>query len=72
MPIHCIGSPLNIALTVSLIACSSENGHHIPVDAEKPLTLAVAAFVEGVMSGSTDLDGLELGLRVVETLTRLC
>lgn len=49
----------------------SENGHHVAVDAEKPLTRAVEAFVAGVSSGSTDLDGVELGVRVVETLERL-
>lgn len=49
----------------------TENGKPVPVDADRPLTKAVEAFVTNASSGSVDLDSLELGVKVVETLERL-
>lgn len=51
-------------------AASREAPVAIPVEDEPPLTCALREFVEAVRAGSRDRVGLDLGVRVVETLAR--
>lgn len=51
--------------------CEPEKSHDIPVDNILPLDQVLFDFATAIRKGESDLDGLRLGLRVVEVLSLL-